>query len=237
MFKQRLSNTLYSILTRYMASMGLMLFAVDLDDAEVKAAIKKAAKEIADEETAALIAKRDELLNEVKQLRKGKQVSPEDLEKLEQANEELKGQLTQAQKDLKAAQTNLDKATKDLQAEQGFTTKLLSDNGLSEALMEAGVKNPAHLKAVKALLSSQVQIVTEGDARIAKVGDKPLKDFVTEWAKSDDGKHFVSAPDNSGGGGGGGSNGGSGGEVKGKIDGTDAERAAHFASKYPALKT
>lgn len=236
MFKPRMSNTLYSLITRYMAAMGLMLFAVDLDDAEVKAAIKKAAKELAEEENAALIAKRDELLNEVKQLRKGKQISPEDLEKLERENEELKGQLTQATKDLKSAIANADKATKDLESEQGFTKRLLIDNGLLESLSKNGVTDPAYQKAAVAMLRSGVEIVIDGENRVPKVGDKALADHVAEWAKSDEGKRFASANGNSGGGAGGGAGGG-GGEVKGKIDGNDAERAEYFKSKHPDLTT
>lgn len=229
MFKPRLSNTLYSILTRYMASMGLMLFAVDLDDAEVKAAIKEAVEAA----VKPLTEKRDELLNEVKQLRKGKQVSPEDLEKLEQAHEELKGQLTQAQKDLKTAQTTAEKATKDLESEQGFTKKLLIDNGLLENLSKNGVTDPAYQKAAVAMLRSGVEIVIDGENRVAKVGDKPLTDHVAEWAKSDEGKRFASANGNSGGGAGGGAGGGGGGKTmtRAAFDALDPAGKATFSKE------
>ena len=72
------------------------------------------------------------------------------------------------------------------------------------------MKNPAHLKATQAMLRGQVQIVADGDKRIAKVGDKALKDFVKEWAAGDEGKHFVQAPGNAGGGASGGSGGAAG---------------------------
>jgi hypothetical protein len=230
MFKPRLSNTLYSILTRYMAFMGLMLFAVDLDDPEFKAALKAAV----DEATAPLLTKRDELIAENRKLKQGKQVSPEDLEKLEQEKEGLKVELQKANKDLKTANTSLEKITNDLKAEQGFTQKLLVQNGLTAELSKAGVTNAAALKGASSILAGQVQIVTEGDARVAKVGDKALADFVGEWAKTDEGKYYVAAQNNSGGGGNGG-NGGGDKKPVGKIDGTDAERAAHFASKHPEL--
>jgi hypothetical protein len=178
---------------------------IDLNDPEVKAAIKAAV----DEATAPLVEKRDELLGEVRKLKQGKSVSPEDHAALETERDGLKEQVTKLGKELKTAKDTAEKATTDLKSEQGFTTKLLADNGLSDALVKAGVNNPAHLKAVKAMLSSQVQIVTEGDQRIAKVGDKALADFVGEWAKTDDGKHFVSAANNNGGGAGGGAGGGS----------------------------
>jgi hypothetical protein len=63
------------------------------------------------------------------------------------------------------------------------------------------VTNPINLKAAKAMLAAQVNIVTEGDKRIAKVGDKLLADHLKEWSATDEGKHFVSADNNSGGGG------------------------------------
>jgi len=87
-----------------------------------------------------------------------------------------------------------------------MTSKLLVDNGLNEALAKAGVK-PEYLKAAKAMFAGQVQVVTDGENRVAKVGDKGLSDFVTAWAAGDEGKHFVAAPNNSGGGSGGGGKG------------------------------
>jgi hypothetical protein len=81
------------------------------------------------------------------------------------------------------------------------------------------------------MLKENVQIVVEGDARVAKIGDKALSDFVKEWAAGDEGKHFVQAPANSGGG----ATGGNGGGVasnKGRIDGSPEERATYFAAKF-----
>lgn len=206
---------------------------IDLNAPEVQAAIE-AAVEAA---TAPILAKNKELLGELKQAKRGKEVDPQVVSDLESQVDELKGQLDKANKDLKTANTNAEKATKALADEQGFTTKLLADNGLSDALVKAGVNNPAHLKAVKAMLQSQVQIITEGDQRVAKVGDKALADYVGEWAKSDEGKHFVSAQNNSGGGAQGGSGNGDQGQTKGKIDGTPQERAAYFASKMDFKQT
>lgn len=201
--------------------------AIDINDPEIKDAIKHAVEEA----TRPLLDKRDELLNEVKQLRKGKQVSPEDLEKLENERDSYKEQLNKYEKDLKKANEAVSNIQKQLEAESGFTQKLLVENGLTEALTKVGVTNPAFLKAVKSTLASQVQLVVEGDTRIAKVGDKALADFVNEWAKSEEGQYFVSAPANSGGGSSGGSSGGSG-QTKGKIDGNLKERAEYFGSKF-----
>lgn len=177
--------------------------SIDLESPEAKAAIKAAVEEA----TAALAAKNKELLGELKEARKGKTINPEDVEKLESRIEELTGQLSEAQKTAKKATTEAEKATKALADAEGFTQRLLVDNGLTDALTKAGVSNPVHLKAAKALLNGQVQIVADGDSKVAKVGDKALAEFIGEWAKGDEGKFFVAAPNNSGGG----ANGGSGG--------------------------
>lgn len=204
--------------------------SIDLSAPEVQEAIKKAVEEAQQ----GLAAKNKELLAELKEARKGKQVNPEDVDKLESQIDELKAQLHEASKALKVANSEAEKAKKAYADAEGFTTRLLVDNGLNEALAKAGVTNPVHLKAVKSMLSGQVQVVADGDQKIAKVGDKALHDFVNEWAKGDEGKYFVSAPVNNGGGAGG-SNGSAGNAGKGKIDGTEAERAAYFASKFPDL--
>jgi predicted nuclease with TOPRIM domain len=235
MFTTKSASLLYTVfemLTAYMGRAGLMLYAADLNDPDVKDAIKAAVEEA----TAGLTAKNAELLGEVKKLRKAGEIKPEDLERVEAERDELKTQLDKATKDLKTATTTAEKAAKQLEAAEGYNRTLLVDNGLNEALTKAGVTNPAFIKAARSILAGQVQIVTEGDQRVAKVGEKALGDFVGEWAKSDEGKHFVAAPGNSGGGAQGGSGDG-GKKVEGKVDGTAEERAAYFASKYPELKS
>lgn len=194
--------------------------ALDVNDPEVKAAIEAAVAA----EIAPLAAKRDELLAEVRKLKAGKQINPEDFAALEADRDALKGQLDKTAKDLKTAQAAAEKATKAFEAEAGFTSKLLADNGLSDALVKVGVSNPVHLKAVKAMLGSQVQIIAEGDQRIAKVGDKPLADWVATWAQSDEGKNFITANNNAGGG----ANGGSGNAGGKKIT------RAEFETMQPA---
>lgn len=200
---------------------------IDLSSPEVKAAIKAAV----DEATDGLIKKRDELLGEVKQLRKGQEIKPEQLEAIESERDQLQDQLKQANKELKKAQDAAKSATEALEGESNFTRSLLIDNGLTAELTKAGVTNPALLKAAIALHKGSVTIEADGDKRIAKVGDKSLSDHLKEWAGSDEGKHFVAAQNNSGGG----ANGGKGGgavEVKRDVGGSKAERTAHFAEKF-----
>ena len=60
---------------------------------------------------------------------------------------------------------------------------------------------------------------------IQKAGDKALSDFITEWASTDEGKHFVAAADTQGGG----SHGGRGAHhqpIKGNAGGTREEAIA-----------
>lgn len=204
--------------------------SIDLESPEAKAAIKAAVEEA----TAALAAKNKELLGELKEARKGKTINPEDVEKLESRIEELTGQLSEAQKTAKKATTDAEKATKALADAEGFTQRLLVDNGLTDALTKAGVSNPVHLKAAKALLNGQVQIVADGDNKVAKVGDKALADFIGEWAKGDEGKFFVAAPNNSGGGATGG--GGNPGKAKGDLGGDRTARVAALNERFPELK-
>lgn len=199
---------------------------IDLNDPSVKEAIKAAV----DEATAGLLKKRDELLGEVKKLRKNSEIDPEDYQRLKDENEELQGKVTEANKAVKKASEDAQKALKQAEAEGSAVRQLLVENGLNEALTKAGVK-PEYLKAAKAMFAKDVQVVQDGETRVAKVGDKALTEFVTSWAQSDEGKHFVSAPANSGGGAGGGK-GGQGTQVKGKVDGTVEERAAYFKEKY-----
>lgn len=168
---------------------------IDLSAPEVQEAIKKAVAE----ETAGLLKKRDELLGEVKKLRKNSEIDPEDYQRLKEENEELQGKVTEAQKAAKKAADDAQKAMKQAEAEGSAVRQLLVENGLNEALTKAGVK-PEYLKAAKAMFAKDVQVIADGENRVAKVGDKALTDFVSEWAQTDEGKHFVSAPANSGGG-------------------------------------
>lgn len=189
--------------------------AFDPNDPDTKAAIAKITEDM-EKRLEAMDAKRAEALDEAKkakaEARKLKEIDPADLEKLETENEKLRTDLTAAQKAAKDAATAAEKATKALEAESGFTSKLLVENGLRDALVANGVTNAVHQKAAMAMLASGVQIAADGDTRVAKFGDKALGDFVKEWASSDEGKHFVAAPNNGGGGAGGGG-GSSGGKV------------------------
>jgi hypothetical protein len=166
--------------------------------------------------------------------RNGKSVDPAEVERLEAALEKSQADNATLQKQYKDLSKNFEEKSNALDSESKYTRQLLIQNGLTAELSKAGVTNPTHLKAVQAMLKENVQIVVEGDARIAKIGDKALSDFVKEWAAGDEGKHFVQAPANSGGGATGG-NGGGAASIKGRIDGSPVERAAYVATKFPDL--
>lgn len=162
-----------------------------------------------DAAVAGLTAKNRELLGEVKKLKKGGEVDPAELERLEAQVETLTAERNTLQKSVKDLTKQVETTSAALKSEASVTQRLLVENGLSAELTRAGVTNAAHLKAAMAMLKDQVQVVAEGDNRTAKAGDKALADFVKEWAAGDEGKNFVTANANSGGGASGGN--GSGG--------------------------
>jgi hypothetical protein len=157
------------------------------------------AVETAEAKAEATAAKNKELLGELKKARKNSEIDPEEHQRALDQVDELQSKLGEATKATKAALTDAEKYKKLHESESGFTSKLLVDNGLMAELTAAGVKKEL-LDGAKALIERQVKIEQDGENRVAKVGDKILKDFVTEWAGSDIGKNYVAAQANSGGG-------------------------------------
>lgn len=178
-----------------------------------------------------VLTKRDELLREVKTLKakaKGADIDPEEFAKLQSDNEELRSALDKTSKTSKA---EIERLTKTLSEREGKLHDILVDGGITEALAKANVA-PELMKAAKALLKSGAA-VKEG---AAFMGDKPLADAIAEWSASDEGKHFVRAPVNSGGGGQGG---GGSGQGKKFSDMTSEERTALYRTnpqQYEAAK-
>ena len=204
-----------------------------LKDAGVKAAIKEAAEAAAEEATSGLVAKNTELLGKIKKLQKDATIDPAEHSALQQELSETETKLAEANKALKIATKAAEDSKKLYDTEAGVTHNLLVDKGLNAALIENGVKNATYLKAAIALMKGQVKLEADGDNRIAKVGDKTLADHVKEWAGTDEGKAFVDAPGNAGGGAPGGAG---GGEAKGKFeDITDpAARLTAIGAEVPA---
>jgi small-conductance mechanosensitive channel len=166
--------------------------------AEQKAEVTR----LIEEATAQLVKHNSELLRDLKKNeRNGKSVDPAELEKVEAENDRLTAENKELAKSVKTSAKLADDATKALQQESGFTSSLLIDQGLTSALTANGVTNPALLKGALAMLKAQgAQVVVDGDKRVARLGEKALADAVKEFAASDEGKHFVSAKQNTGGG-------------------------------------
>lgn len=173
---------------------------IDRKDPEIIALIE----EITASATEALSAKNKELLGEVKALKakaKGADIDPAEHAALQTQVEELSEKLSRAEK---SGKTEVEKLTRALSEKDGALNKHLIDAGLTDALVKAGVQAPM-LDAVKALHQSKASINAKDGAYEALIDGKPLAEFVTAWAQSDQGKHFVSAPNNNGGGSQGGS--------------------------------
>lgn len=158
-------------------------------------------------ELEALVEKNKELLAELKKvkadLRKVQDIKPEDYQAVVDELESVKEKLSATEKGLKTANSEAEKFKGLYESESAHTAKTLIDSGLTNALVDAKV-DAKYLKAVKALIGGDAKVETDGDKRIVKIGDKALGDYIKEWSATDEAKHYISAPVNSGGGAGGG---------------------------------
>lgn len=134
---------------------------------------------------------------------RGADIDPDEYAKLQTENEDLKFNFTKAQKDL-AKQTET--LTSQLKEKDSALTQYLIDSQLTDSLSKVGVL-PQFMDATKSLLKSQATIRNDNGSYQALMGEKSIADAVKEWAVSDNGKYFVKAPDNTGGGSSGSGNG------------------------------
>jgi chromosome segregation ATPase len=181
-----------------------------------------------------LSAKNNQLLGEVKVAKakaKGAEIDPAEYAALQNENETLKSELTKATKDsaktIEALQTSLSE-------KDGALQSYLIDNGLNDAMLKAGIK-PEFMSAAKAMLKANTKVTAENGQYSALMGDKPLFDAITEWAASDEGKHFVSAPANSGGGATGGNGNATSVTPKGNLGGDKGQRVNAIKNMFPDL--
>lgn len=180
--------------------------AYDKDDADTKkavaaavaVAVKEAVKDAVEEEVAGLKAKNTELLGKLRKATKDAEIDPADHQALQNELEASESALKESTKALKIATAESEKVKKQYEDESKVAHNLLVDNGLSTALIAAGIKDADYLDAAKSMLTGQVVLEANGEERVAKIGDKPLAEFVKTWAESDKGKKFVSAPTNTG---------------------------------------
>jgi len=200
--------------------------AIDRDDPEVKSLIE----EVTHAATEALSAKNRELLGEVKALKakaKGVEIDPAEHSALQAKVEELTEALTKANK---TSKSELDKLSKALSEKDAALNQHILEAGLSDALVKASVA-PHYLTAVKAMFKGQAALKAENGEYKALINDKPLAEAIAEWAQTDEGKHFVAAPANSGGG----STGGGKPNTDGTLAGDKNQRTAAIAARWPEL--
>jgi hypothetical protein len=160
-----------------------------------------------------LATKNEELIGENRKLKRGAEIKPEDLQAAEERADKAEAELAKAQKAAKDATTAAEKASKALETESAFTQKLLIQDGLKSALIANGVKDEDFIDSLTAKFGSGATVKVDGETRVAMIGDKPLPDAIKEWAGSDAGKKFVSAPMNGGGGAPGGGDKGGGKQI------------------------
>jgi uncharacterized protein involved in exopolysaccharide biosynthesis len=183
----------------------------------------------------AMNAKNAELLREVKIARakaKGVEIDPNDFMALQTENETLKSQLEKVAKD--NAKT-IEQLQANLTEKDGALQSYLIDNGLNDAMLKAGIK-PEFMAAAKAMLKSQTKLMADNGQYSALMGDKPLTEAIAEWAAGDEGKHFVSAPANSGGGATGGTVNGAPALPKGNLGGDKTQRTNAIKQMFPDLQ-
>lgn len=185
-------------------------------------------------ELGALSAKNSELLREVKVARakaKGVEIDPNDFMALQSENETLKSQLDKVAKE---NTKTIEQLQASLTEKDGALQSYLIDNGLNDAMLKAGIK-PEFMAAAKAMLKSQTKLMAENGQYSALMGEKPLNEAIAEWAAGDEGKHFVSAPANSGGG----ATGGTGNSIpatpKGNLGGDKVQRTNAIKQMFPDL--
>lgn len=94
-------------------------------------------------------------------------------------------------------QAELEEREAAVTAKDGVIHRLLVEDGLTKALVEAGV-GKEFMRAAKALLKEQVKVVEDGGEYRAVVdtdiGEADVAKYVADWAQGEEGKPFVPAP-------------------------------------------
>ena len=160
-------------------------------------------------EVKGLKTKRDELLDNLKKEKEEKSDLAKRISVIEDEKAQAKEEALNKTGDVEKITASLkEKHAKDLsglnETIDGLNGKLnkhVVGKGLTEALVKAGVQAPL-MAAAKALIETTFkgEVGDNDGTPFAKFDGKAVNEFVTSWAESDTGKHFVSAKSNSGGG-------------------------------------
>ena len=156
----------------------------------------------------------------------------------------LKAQIAELEKgapDTAAAQAKLAALEEQLAAKEaeigewrGKYTGVTRDQSLQGALQQAGINEPAFLKAATAMLAGSVKLADDGTAYVeSSMGPKMLGDYVKQWAAGE-GAAFVTKPQGAGVKGGEGN--GTPTPPKGNLAGTKEERQAALKARFPDLE-
>jgi predicted RNase H-like nuclease (RuvC/YqgF family) len=181
--------------------------AYDPKDPEDKKIVDKLIKDAVEAREAELETAHEEAVTGLKKKNKellaknkaGEHGDPKEIEKLETDLEAANTTIRNMEKDKRKHERTINELTAERDGERKAINQLLVDKGLTEALTANKVA-PQFLPAAKALLQSRVTVKQDGEARTAVIGDKSLGDAVKEWSLGDEGKHYVAAPANGGGG-------------------------------------
>lgn len=146
--------------------------------------------------------KRD-ALNEAKTLRDKFGLLPEDFD-IEEFNrlkdsdpaKELDAKLTeQRERITKQFETKLAEKDEIIASKDGLVTKHVKNATLTKAISEIGVQK-TFIPAVEAMFKDK--IIIEGENVL--LDEQPVAEALKAWSETDDGKHFIQAPNNNGGG-------------------------------------
>lgn len=207
--------------------------AYDPNDPADKAILDKAVKDAlaaqAEEhetEIERLNNKNKELIGKLKKARTGEADTGE-VERLENDLSEVQGKLRKAESDLRATNRALETTTEERNTarNEANSARTLADNEFkaNRLTTEFGALNvgEAFREDLTRSMSGDVTVKEVNGKREAFVGDKSLADHLKEWAENK-GKHYVLAPNNSGGNAGG--NGNANGGAKKIHEMTETER-------------
>lgn len=153
-----------------------------------------------DEATAGLKTKNAELLTK---LAEAKKASPADVAGIQSKLDAVETELETTKTELKKTTRKYTALETELEGEKKFSNSTLVDREFNDALGAANIR-PEFQTAVRAMLAPKAEVQVDGDKRKVVADGKPLGDFVKAWALGDQGKAFIAASVNTGGGSGGG---------------------------------
>lgn len=188
-----------------------MLKGLGVEDEKISAIVDQAERE-QEESIAGLKQKNSELLGKLKKKSTGEDDKVTQLEeKIDELNEQLSKVTRDSEKTKKALEKERDEAKTRAENEEKAVSRLVLDNGLTEALTASGVRKEL-LPAARALLKEQgnLSVKSEGEARKAvaklvadgKEEELDLSEYITKhFAGTEAGKAFLNPSGNSGAGG------------------------------------